>query len=167
MIIGAMTFVLTLLLLLKPTYLSLTQYAPTPEFGAEITVVHNNPVSTTAPFHAVIPDASPNELYLRVAARSLGEGSFALAEIACTIKNRLQVSGAPLAVVLRAYHAHDVAPNSAQVEIVRQIFAGERACPPTWWYALSLQDTHHWKPHPTPALVIRRNNRSQVWIFHR
>src|SRR5690349_17784257 len=43
------------------------------------------------------------ELYHRVAARSLGEGSSALPEIACTVKNRLRVSGSPLSIVLKAY----------------------------------------------------------------
>lgn len=106
-------------------------------------------------------------LYHRVAARSLGEGSFAVPEIACTVKNRLQVSGASLNAVLRAYHARDVQPQPATIEVVRQVFEGELPCPATWWYALSLQDTRHWQPHPQPALIIRRNNRSQIWIFHR
>src|SRR5947208_15880988 len=38
------------------------------------------------------------ELYRRVAARSLGEGASALAEIACTIKNRLRNAKASLTV---------------------------------------------------------------------
>lgn len=107
------------------------------------------------------------DFYVRVAARSVGEGSFAVAEISCTIKNRLRVSRASLAVVLRAYHARDVTPRVDQIEVVRQIFAGELPCPPTWWYALSLQDTHHWKPHPEPVVVIKRDHHYQVWIFDR
>lgn len=107
-------------------------------------------------------------LYTRVAARSLGEGSFALAEIACTIKNRLQVSHNSLANVLRAYRARDVTPKPADIEIVRQVFEGEAPCPPTWWYALSLQDTYSWRPHQRPPVkTIKQNERKQILIFDR
>lgn len=115
--------------------------------------------------------ASPQalqQLYTRVAARSLGEGSFALPEIACTIKNRLRVSRASLSAVLRAYHARDVQPKPAQIEVVRQVFEGEFACPATWWYALSLQDTKYWRPHHRPPVkVIKQSDRKQILIFDR
>jgi hypothetical protein len=132
---------------------------------------------STAPQHpppqrTAQTDHPPNQqnttdLYRRVAARSLGEASFALAEIACTIKNRLAVSRVPLSTVLRAYRAADVPPKPAQIETVRKVFEGELHCPPTWWYAISLQDTRRWKPHPQPAVIIRRSDRSQIWIFER
>lgn len=113
-------------------------------------------------------DADRMLLYHGVAARSLGEGSFALAEIACTIKNRLRVSRASLKVVLRAYHAADVPPTPAHVEIVRQVFEGQLPCPESWWYALSLQDTYHWRPHQRPPVkTIRQNERKQILIFDR
>jgi len=127
-------------------------------------------ITTTQPLTTTNQPAEETyapEFYQRVAARSIGEGSFAIAEIACTIKNRLRVSRATLAVVLRAYHARDVNPREEQVEIVRRVFAGELPCPPTWWYALSLQDTRRWKPHPEPAIVVKRDNHYQVWIFNR
>lgn len=164
--LGTIMLFFALFLSIKPTHLSLTLYAPAAESGAVITTAHTSPVSNTAQLSSMTPQLTRSELYQDVAARSLGEGAFALAEIACTIKNRLRVSGAPLAVVLRAYHARDVLPNPAHIETVRQIFEGERACPATWWYALSLQDTQHWRPHPEPALVITRDHRVQVWIFH-
>ena len=167
MIFGSLLLLLSFFLLISPAHLSSMLYVPTMESGATTTEAHHNSASNITPLRAIAIEGSPHELYRRVAARSLGEGSFALAEIACTIKNRLQVSGAPLTAVLQAYHAHDVMPAAQQVEIVRQIFEGELACPSTWWYALSLQDTHHWKPHAIPAVVIRRDSRSQVWIFHR
>lgn len=108
------------------------------------------------------------QLYARVAARSLGEGSFALPEIACTIKNRLRVSRASLSTVLRAYHASDVSPKPAQIEIVRRVFEGELVCPATWWYALSLQDTKHWRPHQRPPVkVVQSSARKQILIFER
>ena len=113
-------------------------------------------------------DADRMMVYRRVAARSLGEGSFALAEIACTIKNRLRVSRAPLSAVLRAYHAADVPPAPAHIEIVRHVFEGELPCPETWWYALSLQDTYHWRPHQRPpAKIIKQSERKQILIFDR
>ncbi|CAN5500677.1 hypothetical protein BH10CHL1_BH10CHL1_31340 [soil metagenome] len=102
--------------------------------------------------------------YHRVAARSLGEGSSAVAEIACTIKNRLRVSRAPLTVVLRAYHARDKTPKPEHIEMVRKVFEGKLPCPETWWYALSRADTRHFRPHPRPAAVINRNS-SEVWIY--
>lgn len=107
-------------------------------------------------------------LYTRVAARSLGEGAFALAEIACTIKNRLQITHNSLANVLRAYRARDVTPKPADVETVRQVFEGEAPCPSTWWYALSLQDTYSWRPHQRPPVkTIKQNERKQILIFDR
>lgn len=107
-------------------------------------------------------------LYTRVAARSLGEGSFALAEIACTIKNRLRVSRASLSSVLRAYRARDIPPQPYQIEIVRKIFEGESPCPASWWYALSLQDTKHWRPHQRPPVkIIKYSDRKQILIFDR
>lgn len=124
------------------------------------------PASVQLP--ATAADADHNAFYRRVAARSLGEGSFALAEIACTIKNRLRVSRAPLSTVLRAYHAADVPPAPAHVEIVRQVFEGPLSCPETWWYALSLQDTYSWRPHQRPpAKTIKQNERKQILIFDR
>ena len=112
--------------------------------------------------------AAQIELYTGVAARSLGEGAFALPEIACTVKNRLRVSGSPLSAVLHAYHARDIAPNAEQIETVRQVFEGELPCPATWWYALSLQDTAYWRPHNRgPAKVIKQNERKQILIFDR
>lgn len=109
-----------------------------------------------------------NQLYTRVAARSLGEGSFALAEIACTIKNRLQRSRNSLPNVLRAYRARDVAPKPADIEVVRKVFEGELPCPSTWWYALSLQDTYSWRPHQRPPVkTIKQNERKQILIFDR
>lgn len=109
-----------------------------------------------------------NRLYTRVAARSLGEGSFALAEIACTIKNRLQRSRNSLTNVLRAYHARDIMPKPADIEVVRQVFEGELLCPSTWWYALSLQDTYFWRPHQRPPVkTIKQNERKQILIFDR
>lgn len=114
------------------------------------------------------PTQEQINLYTGVAARSLGEGSFALPEIACTIKNRLRVSGSPLSAVLRAYHAKDIAPNAEHIEVVRQVFEGELPCPATWWYALSLQDTTYWRPHNRgPAKVIKQNERKQILIFDR
>ena len=122
-------------------------------------------VETVAPQK---PTAAQIELYTSVAARSLGEGAFALPEIACTIKNRLRVLGSPLSAVLHAYHAKDIAPNAEQVEVVRQVFEGELPCPATWWYALSLQDTTYWRPHNRgPAKVIKQNERKQILIFDR
>lgn len=115
-----------------------------------------------------VVDADLLVLYRRVAARSLGEGSFALAEIACTIKNRLRVSRSPLSAVLLAYHAADVPPTPAHIDIVRQVFEGQLPCPETWWYALSLQDTYHWRPHQRPpAKTIKQNERKQILIFDR
>lgn len=109
-----------------------------------------------------------NLLYTKVAARSLGEGSFALAEIACTIKNRLYLSHLSLVNVLGAYHAGDIPPKPADVEIVRQVFEGELPCPSTWWYALSLQDTYTWRPHQRPPVkTIKQNERKQILIFDR
>lgn len=109
-----------------------------------------------------------NQLYTRVAARSLGEGSFALAEIACTIKNRLQRSRNSLPNVLRAYRARDVVPKPADIEVVRKVFEGELPCPSTWWYALSLQDTYSWRPHQRPPVkTIKQNERKQILIFDR
>lgn len=108
------------------------------------------------------------QLYTRIAARSLGEGSFALAEIACTIKNRLRVSRSSLSAVLRAYRARDVPPQPHHVETVRQVFEGDLPCPPTWWYALSLQDTRYWIPHQRPpAKIVKQNERKQIFIFDR
>jgi len=96
----------------------------------------------------------------------LGEGSFALAEIACTIKNRLRVSRNSLTNVLRAYRARDVPPKPADIEIVRQVFEGELPCPATWWYALGRQDT--WRPHHRPPVkTIKQNERKQILIFDR
>lgn len=149
--------------------------APTPQVSTSPTVPSDSTPTTAAqplvanPTLAVALENQPARqiLYERVAARSLGEGSFAVPEIACTVKNRLQVSGASINVVLRAYHARDVRPQPQHIELVRQVFEDELPCPATWWYALSLQDTRHWKPHPQPAIVIRRNPRSQIWIFHR
>ncbi len=167
MIFEFVPFLLSFILLINPAYLSSMLYVPTMESGAATTEIHRSSASNTTPLRSIALEGNRHELYRRVAARSLGEGSFALAEIACTVKNRLQVSGAPLTAVLRAYHARDVIPTAQQVEVVRQVFEGELACPSTWWYAMSLQDTHQWKPHPIPAVVIRRDSRSQVWIFHR
>lgn len=117
---------------------------------------------------AQLDGAAHTQLYRRVAARSLGEGAFALAEIACTIKNRLRVSRAPLTSVLRAYRAADLPPKPAHIEIVRQVFEGELPCPATWWYALSLQDTRYWRPHQrSPVKTIRQNDRKQILIFER
>lgn len=105
-------------------------------------------------------------LYVRVAARSLGEGAFALPEIACTMKNRLQRSRASLSGVLRAYHAADVAPQPHHVELVRKVFEGELPCPATWWYALSLQDTHYWRPHQRPPVkIVESPGQKQILIF--
>lgn len=117
---------------------------------------------------AVAHSQDLQQLYTRIAARSLGEGSFALAEIACTIKNRLRVSRASLSAVLRAYRARDVSPQPHHVETVRQVFEGDLPCPPTWWYALSLQDTKYWLPHQRPpAKIIKQNERKQIFIFDR
>ena len=127
-------------------------------------------VSSQSPSQSAenVVDADRMMIYRRVAARSLGEGSFALAEIACTIKNRLRVSRAPLGTVLRAYHAADVSPAPAHIEIVRQVFEGQLPCPETWWYALSLQDTYFWRPHQRPpAKIIKQNERKQILIFDR
>ena len=135
--------------------------------------LHDPPPTVVAtPVPAQLPetaaDADRHAFYGRVAARSLGEGSFALAEIACTIKNRLRVSRAPLSAVLRAYHAADVSPAAAHIEIVRQVFEGQLPCPETWWYALSLQDTYAWRPHQRPpAKTIKQNERKQILIFDR
>lgn len=107
------------------------------------------------------------ELYHRVAARSLGEGPSAIAEIACTVKNRLRVSGSPLHVVLRAYFAHDRPPKPEHIEVVRKVFEGELPCPKTWWYALSPQDTRRFRPHRRPVLMIKRDPRDQIWIYDR
>jgi len=107
-------------------------------------------------------------LYARVAARSLGEGDFAMPDIACTIKNRLRLSHNSLTNVLRAYHARDVMPKPLDIEIVRQVFEGELPCPSTWWYALSLQDTYLWRPHQRPPVkTIKQNERKQILIFDR
>ncbi|MFN8492346.1 MAG: hypothetical protein U0350_32395 [Caldilineaceae bacterium] len=111
--------------------------------------------------------ANTVELYHRVAARSLGESPSALAEVACTVKNRLRLSGSPLHVVLRAYFAHDRPPKPEHIEIVRKVFEGELPCPATWWYALSPQDTRRFRPHPRPVLMIKRDPRDQVWIYDR
>lgn len=128
------------------------------------TVVTQTPVA----FVVNAADRDRTLFYHRVTARSLGEGSFALAEIACTMKNRLRVSRAPLTAVLRAYHAADVSPAPAQIEIVRQVFEGQLPCPETWWYALSLQDTYYWRPHQRPpAKTIKQNDRKQILIFDR
>jgi len=130
------------------------------------------PTVVTLPTPAQLPataaDADRDTFYRRVAARSLGEGAFALAEIACTIKNRLRVSRAPLSAVLRAYHAADVSPAADHIEIVRQVFEGQLPCPETWWYALSLQDTYAWRPRQRPpAKTIKQNERKQILIFDR
>lgn len=152
-------------LMLTQAKIELTAQSATHQEGSTTeSITTTQPISTTDQLPAEPYSA---DFYLRVAARSIGEGSFAIAEIACTIKNRLRVSRASLAVVLRAYHARDVKPRDDQVEVVRQIFAGELPCPPTWWYALSLQDTRRWKPHPEPAIVVKRDNHYQVWIFDR
>lgn len=139
-----------------------------PTHGAPVSqflLVSNQSLSQDA---ATVVDDDRLLLYHRVAARSLGEGSFALAEIACTIKNRLRVSRAPLSVVLRAYHAADVPPAAVHLDIVRQVFEGQLPCPETWWYALSLQDTYHWRPHQRPpAKTIKQNERKQILIFDR
>ena len=131
-----------------------------------------SPTVVATPAPAQLPetaaDADRHAVYRRVAARSLGEGSFALAEIACTIKNRLRVSRAPLSAVLRAYHAADVPPAADHIEIVRQVFEGQLPCPETWWYALSLQDTYAWRPHQRPpAKTIKQTERKQILIFDR
>lgn len=104
----------------------------------------------------------------RVTARVIGEGSFAIPQIACTVRNRWHAyHHAGLDAVLAAYHAQDVPPQPWQVELVRQIFAGELPCPASWWYALSLQDTHSWTPHDRVATIVVRDAKSQVWIFER
>ena len=104
----------------------------------------------------------------RVAARVIGEGSFAIPQIACTVRNRWRAyHHAGLDAVLRAYHAQDVPPQPWQVDIVRQVFSGELPCPQNWWYALSLQDTHYWTPHDRVATIVVRDAESQVWIFEK
>jgi len=106
-----------------------------------------------------------NEVYRRVAARSLGESSIALAEIACTIKNRLRVSKASLTIVLSAYYAQDRTPTGEHIEMVRKVFEGEMLCPESWWYALSPADTRRFRPHPHPAKVIKDNQHDQILIY--
>lgn len=111
--------------------------------------------------------ATSGEIYHRVAARSLGEGPSALAEIACTVKNRLRVSGSPLPIVLRAYFAHDRPPRPEHIEIVRKVFEGELPCPETWWYALSPQDTRRFRPHAQPVVMITSDPSDPIWIYDR
>ncbi|MCE7985840.1 MAG: hypothetical protein DYG89_32075 [Caldilinea sp. CFX5] len=142
-----------------------TQPAVTQRQPAHVTVISTQPHSQTTSHNG---ETELQWLYTRVAARSLGEGAFALAEIACTIKNRLHISRNSLANVLRAYRARDVTPKPAHVEIVRQVFEGELPCPSTWWYALSLQDTYSWRPHQRPPVkTIKQNERKQILIFDR
>ena len=90
-----------------------------------------SPVSAQARGQTTVQN-QPKELHLlytKVAARSLGEGAFALAEIACTIRNRLHISRNSLPSVLGAYHAHDITPKPADIEIVRQVFAASSKPP--------------------------------------
>ena len=104
----------------------------------------------------------------RVTARVIGEGNFAIPQIACTVRNRwLENPHAGLDAVLRAYYAPDRRPQQWQIDIVRQIFTGELPCPETWWYALSLQDTSYWTPHDRVATVVRRDAKYQIWIYER
>ncbi len=128
------------------------------------------PISSTKPISPTkqaTDQSNRADLYHRVAARSLGEGPSAIAEIACTVKNRLRVSGSPLRVVLRAYFAHDRPPKPEHIEIVRKVFEGELPCPETWWYALSPEDTRRFRPHRHPVLMVKRDPLDQIWIYDR
>ncbi|MEZ4706282.1 MAG: hypothetical protein R3A44_03700 [Caldilineaceae bacterium] len=117
---------------------------------------------------ATAPPALDDAGLERVAARVIGEGSFAIPQIACTVRNRWRAyHHAGLDAVLRAYHAQDVPPQPWQVDIVRQVFNGELPCPQNWWYALSLQDTHYWTPHDRVATIVVRDDQWQVWIFEK
>lgn len=154
----------TLYLFIHAPQLALHEKRPMASQQATLTqsVTATLALSTT---HQAQGQLKTNDLYRRVAARSLGEGSFAVAEIACTIKNRLRVSKAPLNRVLRAYYARDRTPQAEHIEIVRKVFEGELPCPETWWYALSPADTRRFRPHLHPAMVVTRDPRSQIWIY--
>ncbi len=141
-------------------------YAPTSQdIPAQPTV---QPTSQADPTAQPAPEEFSPEFLHRVTSRVIGEGSFAIPQIACTVRNRWrEYHHAGLDAVLRAYYARDVQPQPWQIDIVRRVFTGEIPCPETWWYALSLQDTSYWTPHDRVGMVIVRDERSQIWIYER
>ncbi|MCX6043743.1 MAG: hypothetical protein NT075_01425 [Chloroflexi bacterium] len=175
MIIASMInlFFVIPLFMLSPEFSVTESAAFLPEQQATSSITTTQPITATKATTAVQittgsdlvqmpPDRA--EFYRRVAARSVGEGSAAVPEIACTIKNRLRVSRASLTIVLHAYYARDKTPRPEHIEMVRKVFEGELPCPETWWYALSRADTRRFRPHPHPALVVSRNA-GEVWIY--
>lgn len=75
----------------------------------------------------------------QVAARCSGEASFAVQACACTVKNRIDAGWNPHRV-LTHYHAPDVRPAPAAVEVTRATLAGELDCPPAYYYLWSHTD---------------------------
>ena len=150
-----------------------TAQAATPEtaFVSPLARPKANTVSASIePSRAAV---SPSEEFSyeflhRVTSRVIGEGNFAIPQIACTVRNRWRKSqSAGLDAVLRAYYAPDKRPEQWQIDLVRQVFTGELPCPETWWYALSLQDTSYWTPHDRVATVVRLDAKFQIWIYER
>lgn len=101
-----------------------------------------------------------------VASRCKGEASFAIAECACTVRNRIEAGWNP-ARVLEHYYASDSRATHDEVATVQAILAGDAPCDPALYFMWSRADVQHLGiGHYPPALVVQNGGRA-VMFFDR
>lgn len=94
-----------------------------------------------------------------VASRCKGEASFAIAECACTVRNRIEAGWNP-ARVLEHYYASDSRATHDEVATVQAILAGDAPCDPALYFMWSRADVQHLGiGHYPPALVVQNGGR--------
>lgn len=71
-----------------------------------------------------------------VASRCKGEASFAIAECACTVRNRIEAGWNP-ARVMSAYYAPDMPATPGEVASVAAILTGNEPCDPALYFMYS------------------------------
>lgn len=101
-----------------------------------------------------------------VANRCVSEASFAVAECACTVRNRID-AGWSRRKVLSAYYAADGVATPAQVEQVAAVLDGRASCDPDLYFMYGAGDVMALGlERYTPALVVQ-NGGKEVRFYRR